>query len=210
MRIAVTVVALAALVCVPTIASAGIGVGGQSVGNLQGLSFKAKVGSVFTLQGIVGYSSMGLEDPSVEFEGVTESLPMTLSTSSMAFGGRALFTVKEEDGVDVYLGAGVAYHMVSASTELDVGVDFREDYHLDLESDGHALEFSGAFGAEFRVPSMESVALSTEVGYSYMMYGEFETTATLTGPDSGSETGTLDPNATTHGFYVGVGVHYYF
>ena len=210
MRIAVTLVALVALVCVPAAASAGIGIGGQSVGNVQGLSLKMKVGSVFTLQGLVGYSSMGLEDPSVEFEGTTDELPLTFSSSSLALGARALLTVKEADGVDVYLGAGFAYHMVSLSTEIDVDSGFRDDYHLELESDGHALEFSGAFGAEFRVPAMDNVALSTEVGYSYMMYGEFDSTATLTGPDSGSESATLDPNATEHGFYVGVGVHYYF
>jgi hypothetical protein len=205
MRIAVTMVALVALVCVPAVASAEIGVGGQSFGNVQGLSFKAKVGGAFALQGIFGYSSMGLEDPSVEFEGDTEELPVTLSTSTLALGGRVLLTIMEADGVDVYLGAGAVYHMVSASAEMDV-----DEYRLDMEADGHALEFSGAFGAEFRVPAMESLALSTEVGYSYMMYGEFEATATMTGPDSGSETGTLDPNATEHGFYVGVGVHYYF
>ena len=39
---------------------------------------------------------------------------------------------------------------------------------------------------------------------------EFEATATLTGDESGSETGTLDPGATAHGFYVGVGMHFYF
>lgn len=100
--------------------------------------------------------------------------------------------------------------MVSASTELDVDVGFREDYQLDLESDGSAMEFSGAFGVEYRLPGMQNVGLSTEVGYSYMMYGEFETTATLSGDESGSETGTLDPNAKAHGFYVGVGMHYYF
>lgn len=80
-------VALVALVAVPAVASAGIGIGGQSVGNVQGLSFKAKVAGSFTLQGIVGYSSMGLEDPSVEFEGTSEELPMTLSTSSLVLGG---------------------------------------------------------------------------------------------------------------------------
>jgi opacity protein-like surface antigen len=188
------VAALAVVLAMPMTAGAEIALGWQSSSSVEGISFKSEVTPVLTVQGIVGYVSLKIDDPEIEEDGHSESLDMTLGASAWVFGARGLYTLVEHDHMDVYAAGGVSYYRIGADLTLEGD---------DVELRGSALGLNLATGVEFRFEELPHLAFNSEIGFSYIGLGDMELET-----DYGDA--TLTPNTSMKGFYLGGGIHYYF
>lgn len=176
-----------------------LGLGWQYSSLASGISGKAAISPNFCLQGIVGYNSLTMNDPIIKSDGEEEKLDMTITMSAITLGGRGLFKVKREENMDVYVGGGLTYFRLSG--DIDV-----EDESF--EGSGGAIEFNSVGGVEYRFQGLPNLALSTEIGFSYLKLNDIdlkfiESTGEV-------EKATLIPNTSIKNLFLGAGIHYYF
>ena len=192
-----TLAVLVVIVCsAPSFARDGgtNGIGWQASSTLQGVSFKGAFSSQMAVQGVLGYTSLSIDEPSIEVDGHDEELDMTLGVTAWTVGGRLLFTLKEETNLDVYAGGGVNFYLISAETDI-LGDD--------VEISGSALGFQAVTGVEYRFQGLENLAFSTEIGFDLAMVNDLNV-------DTPGGDVTLSPNASIKSFFLGGGIHYYF
>lgn len=200
MRLLAIISLAAALVAVAPASSqaeGSIGVGWQSICGARCISVKYVVGSSFQLQGIAGHASLTIDDPTVEYDdGSKEHLGMSVDTSAWMLGGRALFVLNSETNMDVYIGAGVGYLLMSG--------DF-EDQGDEIGLSGSALGLHAVLGIEYRFQGLPNLGFSTEIGAGYALLNDIEVDA-----PSGSSDATLKPGTSVTYSLVAFGMHYYF
>lgn len=200
MRLVVAVSLAAALVAAAPASSqaeGSIGVGWQSICGARCISVKYVVGSSLQLQGIVGHASLTMDDPTVEYDdGGEDHLGMSVDTSAWMLGGRALLVLNSETNMDIYVGAGVGYLLMSG--------DF-EDQGDEIGLSGSALGLNAVLGIEYRFQGLPNLGFSTEIGAGYALLNDIE----LDAPPSYSD-GTLKPETSVTYSLVAFGMHYYF
>ena len=181
-------------------ANGGIGVGWQGSNLANGISVKVTAIPNLCLQGIVGYTSLTIDDPKIKVNGETEALDMGLTASAMTLGGRGLFKLKSEENMDVYVGGGINYLRLSGKIDTD---DER------WEASGGAIGFNGVGGVEYRLQGLPNLAFSTEIGLDYTKLSDID--LKYRDEDTGEvEKATLVPNTSIKNIFLGVGIHYYF
>jgi opacity protein-like surface antigen len=196
MRTAVflSLIAIVVLLAMPTTAGAQMALGWQSSSSVEGISLKKEVSPTITLQGVVGYVSLKIDDPEIEEGGHTEKLDMTLGVSAWVVGARGLFTLIEHEHMDVYAGGGLSYYLLGA--DLAMGGD-------NAELSGSALGFNLVTGVEFRFQELPNLAFNSEIGFNYIGLNDMDVET-----DYGDA--TLSPNTSMKNFFLGGGIHYYF
>lgn len=176
------------------------GIGWQSSGFGNGISAKAAISPNLCLQGIVGYTSLALDNPMIKVDGNKEKFDIGVSASGMTLGGRGLFKVKSEKNMDVYVGGGMNYLMLSGEINA---------YDEKYEASGGAIEFNGVGGVEYRFQGLPNLAFSTEIGFSYIKLNEIDLKY-KDGWNGEVDKATLVPNTSIKNLFLGVGIHYYF
>jgi hypothetical protein len=177
----------------------GSSIGWQCSSLINGISVKTEVSPNLCLQGIVGYTSLTIDDPTIKVDGEEEEINMGVSASIMTLGGRGLFKVKEETNMDVYVGGGLNY--LKLSGKIDIGDKY--------EAIGGAIEFNGVGGVEYRFQGLPNLAFSTEIGFSYIKLNDIDLEYREEGGGD-VEKATLVPNTSIKNFFLGAGIHYRF
>jgi hypothetical protein len=186
--------AIVVLLAMPTTAGAQMALGWQSSSSVEGISLKKEISPTITVQGVIGYVSLKIDDPEIEENGYTEKLDMTLGVSAWVLGARGLFTLVEHEHMDVYAGGGLSYYLLGADLEMDGD---------NVELSGGALGLNVVTGVEFRFEELPNLAFNSEIGFNYIALNDM---------DLGSDYGdaTLSPNTSMKNFFLGGGIHYYF
>ncbi|MFH1860367.1 MAG: hypothetical protein ABH870_05080 [bacterium] len=174
------------------------GIGWQSSSFGKGISAKVAINPNLCLQGIVGYASLTMDNPMIKVGSEKTALDMGISASGMTLGGRGLFKVKSEKNMDVYVGGGMNYLMLSGEI---VGAGDK------YEGSGGAMEFNGVGGVEYRFQGLPNLAFSTEIGFSYAKLNEIDLKYRS---NREADKSTLIPNTSIKNLFLGVGIHYYF
>lgn len=170
------------------------GFGWQSSNSIEGISFKRQLGNGLALQGTVGHVSLSIDEPTIEIDGDEDELNMTLKASAWNLGARALWTINEEQNLNVYMGGGPSLYLLSAEADI-------EGDSADVSGMGFGLH--AVTGVEYRFQGLPNLAFSTEVGMGYIWLNRLE--GEMFGDDV-----TIDPNASMKSFFLGGGIHYYF
>jgi hypothetical protein len=168
--------------------------GWQTSSSLQGISFKHAFSPGLAVQGVLGYTSLSIKDPTIEENGHEEELDMSLGVSAWTLGGRVLWTLKQEANLDVYAGGGASLYLISA--DADIIAD-------SAEISGTALGFQGVTGVEYRFQGLENLAFSTEIGFDYTRVNNLDV-------ETSYGDVTIKPNTSIKSFFLGGGIHYYF
>ena len=197
----VAIIALAAALVVAAPASSqaegNIGVGWQSICGARCISLKYVAGPSFQLQGIVGHASLTIDNPTIEYESGSESSSnMGADVSAWMLGGRALYVLNSETNMDVYLGAGAGYLLMSG--------DF-EEYGNKTGLSGGALGLNAVLGVEYRFQGLPNLGFSSEIGAGYVLLNSVDVDS-----PSGSSDYTLKPETSLKYSLVAFGMHYYF
>jgi len=196
----VGIIALAAALVAAAPASSraegNFGIGWQSICGARCISLKYLAGSSFQLQGVVGHASLAIDNPTIEYDsGGEDALAVSLDASAWVLGGRGLFVLNSESNLDVYVGAGVGYLLMSG----DVA-----DQYDQIGLSGSALGLNAVLGVEYRFQGLPSLAFSTEIGAGYVLLNDIELDV------SGSNDGTVKPETSLKYSLVAFGMHYYF
>jgi hypothetical protein len=189
-----SLIAVVVLLAMPTMAGAQMALGWQSSGSVEGISLKKEITPTVTVQGVVGYVSLKIDDPEIEEDGCSEKLDMTLGVSAWVLGARGLFTLVEHEHMDVYAGGGLSYYVLGAN--MAIGGE-------DAELSGSALGLNLVTGVEFHFEELPDLAFNSEIGFSYIALNDMDVET-----DYGDA--TLSPNTSMKSFFLGGGIHYYF
>jgi hypothetical protein len=170
------------------------GFGWQSSNSVEGISFKRQLGNGLALQGTVGHVSLSIDEPTIEYDGHEDDLDMTLKASAWNLGARALWTIREEANLDVYVGGGPSLYLLSAEADLD---------GTSADVTGRGFGLHAVTGVEYRFQGLPNLGFSTEVGVGYIWLNKLD--ADMDGDDV-----TISPNTSMRSFFLGGGIHYYF
>jgi len=173
-------------------------IGWSSSGEMKGLTLRQRVSDNVTLQANVGSTSFSLKDPILRSGSSLEIVNGGVSLSGLGIGGRVLYSILQEDNMNVYLGAGLGY--IKHTGEIEVDLDT-------FKMSGGSMEYSGVAGVEFKLQGLPNLSFVTEIGISHTSTGTVD--LVLTSGATAVE-GSIKGSGSSTNLFVGMGAFYHF